>query len=124
MITQDDIRRSGMTRIAELLRMVPGLGVAHIDAGKWAISAREFNSRFSDKLLVLIDGRSLYSSARSGVFWELQNLMLQDIERIDRHACRGGNFASGERGAYRGKAGRVARIQFIGRVSGQSGVSF
>src|SRR5260370_10890743 len=82
-ITQDDIRRSGMTSIPELLRMVPGLDVAHIDANKWAISDRGFNDRFSDKLLVLIDGRSLYSSARAGVFWEVLNLMLEDIERIE-----------------------------------------
>jgi iron complex outermembrane receptor protein len=82
-ITQEDIRRSGMTSIPELLRMVPGLEVAHLDASKWAISARGFNDRFSDKLLVLIDGRSLYSSARSGVFWEVQNIMLEDIDRIE-----------------------------------------
>jgi iron complex outermembrane recepter protein len=82
-ITQEDIRRSGLTSVPELLRMVPGLDVAHVDAGKWAISARGFNSRFSDKLLVLIDGRSLYSSARSGVFWETQNLLLEDIDRIE-----------------------------------------
>ncbi len=82
-ITQEDIRRSGMTSIPELLRMVPGLDVAHIDASKWAISARGFNGRYADKLLVLIDGRSLYSSARAGVFWEVQNLMLEDIERIE-----------------------------------------
>jgi iron complex outermembrane recepter protein len=82
-ITQDDIRRSGMSSVPELLRMVPGLDVAHIDANKWAITARGFNDRFADKLLVLIDGRSLYSSARSGVFWEVQNLILEDIERIE-----------------------------------------
>jgi iron complex outermembrane receptor protein len=82
-ITQDDIRRSGMTSIPELLRMVPGLEVARIDASKWAISARGFNDRFSDKLLVLIDGRSLYSTAQSGVFWEVQNLPLDDIDRIE-----------------------------------------
>ena len=82
-ITQDDIRRSGMTSIAEVLRLVPGLDVAHVDASKWAIAARGFNDRFSDKLLVLIDGRSLYSTAQSGVFWEVQNLLLEDIDRIE-----------------------------------------
>ncbi len=78
-ITSEDIRRSGMTSIPEVLRMVPGLEVAHIDGSKWAISARGFNDRFVDKLLVLIDGRSLYSSAREGVFWEVQNLLLEDL---------------------------------------------
>jgi len=82
-ITQEDIRRSGMTSIPELLRMVPGLDVARIDASKWAIAARGFNDRFSDKLLVLIDGRSLYSTAQAGVFWEVQNLPLDDIDRIE-----------------------------------------
>jgi iron complex outermembrane recepter protein len=82
-ITQEDIRRSGLMSIPELLRMVPGLDVAHIDAGKWAISARGFNGRYADKLLVLIDGRSLYSSVQSGVLWEVQDVMLEDIERIE-----------------------------------------
>jgi iron complex outermembrane recepter protein len=83
-ISQEDIRRSGVTSIPELLRMVPGLEVAHIDASKWAVSARGFNDRFADKLLVLIDGRSLYKSpSQSGVFWEVQNVMLGDIERIE-----------------------------------------
>jgi iron complex outermembrane receptor protein len=82
-ITQESIRRSGMTSVLELLRMVPGLDVAHIDASKWAITARGFNGPFADKLLVLIDGRSLYSSSRSGVFWGVQDLVLEDIDRIE-----------------------------------------
>jgi iron complex outermembrane receptor protein len=82
-ITQDDIRRSGATSIPELLRMVPGLEVARIDASKWAISSRGFNGRFADKLLVLFDGRSVYSPLFSGVFWDLQDTMLEDIERIE-----------------------------------------
>src|SRR5689334_17062833 len=60
-ITPDDIRRSGVTSIPEALRLVPGLQVAHIDANKWAITARGFNDRFANKLLVLIDGRTVYS---------------------------------------------------------------
>ena len=59
-ITQEDIRRSGVTSIPEALRMAPGIEVAHIDANKWAISSRGFNRRFSNKLLVMIDGRSIY----------------------------------------------------------------
>ncbi len=78
-ITQEDIRRSGATSIPELLRMVPGVEVARIDANKWAITARGFNGRFSNKLLVLFDGRSVYSPLFSGVFWELQNYILEDI---------------------------------------------
>ncbi len=82
-ITHEDIRRSGATSIPELLRMVPGLEVARIDASKWAISSRGFNGRFADKLLVLMDGRSVYSPLFSGVFWDLQDTMLEDIDRIE-----------------------------------------
>jgi outer membrane receptor protein involved in Fe transport len=82
-ITQEDIRRSGMTSVPELLRMAPGLDVARIDGTKYAISARGFNGRIANKLLVLIDGRSIYSAETSGVYWEVQDLMLEDIERIE-----------------------------------------
>jgi iron complex outermembrane receptor protein len=82
-ITQEDIRRSGVTSIPEALRMAPGLQVAHIDANKWAITARGFNGRWGNKLLVLIDGRTVYSPLFSGVVWELQDMMLEDIERIE-----------------------------------------
>jgi iron complex outermembrane receptor protein len=82
-ITQEDIRRSGATNIPDLLRMVPGLDVAQIDASNWAVSSRGFNGRFANKVIVLIDGRSLYSPDFAGVFWQAQNLMLEDIERIE-----------------------------------------
>lgn len=82
-ITSEEIRRSGATSIPELLRTVPGLHVARIDANKWAISARGFNGRFANKLLVLIDGRSVYTPLFSGVFWELQDTLLDDIDRIE-----------------------------------------
>jgi len=82
-ITHEDIRRSGMTTVPELLRMVPGLDVARIDGTKYAISARGFNGRIANKLLVLIDGRSIYSPETSGVYWEVQDLILEDIERIE-----------------------------------------
>ncbi|MDY6933382.1 MAG: TonB-dependent receptor [Spirochaetota bacterium] len=82
-ITQEDIRRSGVTSIPEALRMVPGLEVARVDASKWAISSRGFNGRFASKLLVLIDGRSVYSPLYSGVYWELQDTLLEDVERIE-----------------------------------------
>src|SRR5581483_5460364 len=82
-ITQEDIRRSGMTSVPELLRMVPGINVAQVDGNVWAISARGFNSQFANKLLVLIDGRSVYSPLFSGVYWEVQDLLLEDIDRIE-----------------------------------------
>jgi iron complex outermembrane recepter protein len=82
-ITQDDIRRSGATSIPEVLRMVPGLEVARVSSNSWAISARGFNNQFSNKLLVLMDGRSVYDPAFSGVFWDAQDTMLEDIERIE-----------------------------------------
>ena len=82
-ITAEDIQQSAATCIPELLRMVPGVNVARIDANKWAISSRGFNTRFSDKLLVLMDGRSVYNPLYSGVYWEVQDTMLEDIERIE-----------------------------------------
>ncbi len=82
-ITQDDIERSGATNIPDLLRMAPGVNVAQINANSWAISIRGFNDRYADKVLVLIDGRSVYSPDTSGVFWDQQNLPLEDIERIE-----------------------------------------
>lgn len=82
-ISQEDIRRSGVTSIAEALRMVPGVQVARFDSNKWAITSRGFNSQFSNKLLVLIDGRSVYTPSFSGVYWDLQDTLLADIERIE-----------------------------------------
>lgn len=82
-VTGEDIRRSGVTSIPEALRMVPGLHVAQIDGSKWAITARGFNSQFANKLLVLIDGRSVYTPLFSGVFWDVQDVMLEDIDRIE-----------------------------------------
>jgi len=82
-ITSEDIRRSGMTNVPDLLRMVPGLSVASIDANTWAITARGFNSQFANKLLVMIDGRSVYTPLFSGVYWDVQDLLLEDIDRIE-----------------------------------------
>src|SRR6266404_5140100 len=82
-ITQEDIRRSGATSIPEALRLVPGLEVARIDENKWAIGSRGFNGRFSNKLLVLIDGRSVYTPLFSGVYWNIQDVMLEDLDRIE-----------------------------------------
>lgn len=82
-ITSEDIRRSGMETIPELLRLVPGLDVAQIDANKWSITARGFGERFPDKMLVLMDGRTLYSPLTSGVNWDVQETLLEDVERIE-----------------------------------------
>jgi iron complex outermembrane receptor protein len=82
-ISRDDIRHSGVLNIPDLLRMVPGLDVAQIDAGKWAISSRGFNGQYSNKLLVLVDGRTAYSPIFAGVFWDSQNIPLPSIERIE-----------------------------------------
>jgi iron complex outermembrane receptor protein len=82
-ITQDDIRRSGATNIPDLLRMVPGMDVAQISANTWAISARGLNGEFSHELLVLLDGRKVYSPTTGGVFWDVLDVPLEDIERIE-----------------------------------------
>ena len=82
-ITQEDIRRSGFTSIPETLRMVPGLQVAQVDANRWAISSRGFNDSFADKLLVMIDGRSVYTPFTGGVYWDVQDTLIEDIERIE-----------------------------------------
>src|ERR1700686_4653237 len=82
-ITQEDIRRSGATNIPEALRLAPGIQVARIDENKWAISSRGFNGRFADKLLVLIDGRTVYTPLFSGVYWNVQDVMLEDVDRIE-----------------------------------------
>jgi iron complex outermembrane recepter protein len=82
-ITQEDIRRSGATSIPELLRNVPGVEVARIDSHTWAITVRGFNSTAANKLLVLIDGRSVYTPLFSGVFWDVQDILLEDVDRIE-----------------------------------------
>ncbi len=82
-ISQDDIKRIGATSIPEALRLAPGIDVSRIDANKWAVSARGFNGRFANKLLVLIDGRNIYTRAFAGVYWENQDVMLEDVDRIE-----------------------------------------
>ena len=82
-ITQDDLRRLGVTSIPDALRTVPGMDVARISSDEWAVSARGFNSQFADKLLVLIDGRTVYTPSSAGVYWNAQDLMLEDIDRIE-----------------------------------------
>jgi iron complex outermembrane receptor protein len=82
-LSNDDLRRSGATTIPDALRLVPGLQVAAADSGSWAISARGFDSLFANKLLVMIDGRSVYSPLFSGVYWDAQQVFLDDVDRIE-----------------------------------------
>src|SRR6266852_5200663 len=82
-ITGEDIRRSGATRLAEALRLAPNLEVARASASSYAISARGFNNTIDNKLLVLIDGRIVYTPVFSGAFWDAQDVMLEDVERIE-----------------------------------------
>ena len=82
-ITQDDIRRSGATSVPEVLRLVPGVEVAQIDSDHWSIAIRGLSGQFSKDLLVLIDGRSVYTLLYSGVYWDVQNLLLDDVDRIE-----------------------------------------
>lgn len=82
-ITQEDIRRSGLTSLPELLRTVPGLNVARVNGNQWAISARGFNGQFANKLLVLVDGRTIYTPVFGGVFWNAQDVVLEDLDRIE-----------------------------------------
>src|SRR5580698_2499390 len=82
-ISREDIAHSGALDIPDLLRMVPGLDVAQIDAANWAISARGFNGQFANKLLVMIDGRPVYTDTFAGVFWDSQNVPLGSIDRIE-----------------------------------------
>jgi iron complex outermembrane recepter protein len=82
-ITQDDIHRSGANNIPDLLRMVPGVNVAQINSNVWAISIRGFDGEFSNKLLVMLDGRTVYLPTFSGVFWDVLDVPLEDIERIE-----------------------------------------
>jgi iron complex outermembrane receptor protein len=82
-VTQDDIRRMGATSIPEALRMVPGMDVAQITGNEWAVSTRGFNSEYASSLLVLIDGRTVYTPGSSGVFWDAQDVVMEDLDRIE-----------------------------------------
>lgn len=82
-LSNEDLRRSGATSVADALRTVPGLDVATINAGEWAISSRGFNNQYANKLLVLIDGRAVYTPLFAGVSWDLQQPMMEDLDRIE-----------------------------------------
>jgi iron complex outermembrane receptor protein len=82
-LTQEEIRRSGATSLAAALRLVPGLHVARIDGNRWAVGIRGFTDRLARAMLVLIDGRPVYSPLFAGTFWEVQDTLLQDVDRIE-----------------------------------------
>ena len=82
-ISNEDIRRSGASSLPEALRLVPGLGVAAVNSSQWAITSRGHNQLYANKLLVLVDGRGIYTPNFAGVFWDLQQPMLEDVDRIE-----------------------------------------
>jgi iron complex outermembrane recepter protein len=82
-ITPEETRRLGITTLAEALRLAPGMNVARINANKWAVSARGFNGQFANKLLVLVDGRAVYTPTFGGVYWDVQDVMMEDLDQIE-----------------------------------------
>jgi iron complex outermembrane receptor protein len=82
-VTQSDLRQMGASSIPEALRDIPGVEVARVNSREYAITARGFNSTTANKLLVLIDGRSVYTPLFSGVFWDVQDTFLEDVEQIE-----------------------------------------
>jgi iron complex outermembrane receptor protein len=94
-LTQTEIVRSGAQNIPDLLRMVPGVDVARIGSNTWAISARGLNDEFANELLVLVDGRDVYTPTFGGVLWALLDLPLEDVERIEVIRGPGGSIWGG-----------------------------
>lgn len=139
-VTQEDIRRSGATSIADALRLVPGLDVAQMNGAEWAISARGFNGGFANKLLVLVDGRTVYTPFFSGVHWDTVDVVLEDIDRIEvirgpGGAIWGANAVNGvinvitmsaretQGGLVTASAGNTQRVQSEVRYGGALGRS-
>ena len=140
-ITNEMIRRSGATTIAEALRMAPGLEVARVNSNTWAITSRGFNGVYADKLLVLIDGRTVYTPISSGVYWDTQDVLLEDVERIEVVRGPGGTLwganavngvisiitksAKDTQGAYASVGGGTQeRFNDSGRIGGRIGEDF
>jgi len=112
-ISAEDIRRSGATSLPEVLRLAPNLSVQRVNAVDYAITARGFNGyETSNKLLVLVDGRSIYSTLSSGVFWDAHDVMLQDVERIE--------VISGPGGALYGSNAMNGVINIITRTAAET----
>src|SRR6202451_403663 len=82
-ITQEDIERSGALTIPDALRLAPGVEVAQIDSHTWSVGIRGFGSRLTRDVLVLIDGRTVYTTLLAGTYWEVQNVLLEDVDRIE-----------------------------------------
>jgi len=123
-ITREDIRHSGATSIPDLLRFVPGIQVARIANGRWAVSARGFNSRFANKLLVLVDGRDIYTPQFSGVYWEYQQVPLSEIARIEivcgpGGALWGANAVNGVINIITNSAAESAGLKLTGAVGNE-----
>lgn len=91
-ITGDEIRRSGATNLPEALRLAPALDVVQVSASSYTVSARGLINSAANKLLVLIDGRSVYTPLFSGVFWDVQDVLLEDIDRIEVISGPGGTL--------------------------------
>ncbi len=79
----EDVRRTGVQSIAEAIRLVPGMDVIQLNASTWAISSRGFNGTYANKLLVMVDGRTVYTPSFAGVFWDTQDVVLEDLDRIE-----------------------------------------
>ena len=94
-ITQEDIHNAGYNTLAEVLRLAGNLQVAQVNSSQWAISARGFNNVLANKLLVLLDGRIVYTPLYAGVFWDVQNVLLEDVDRIEVISGPGGTLWGG-----------------------------
>ncbi len=82
-INRDDVRRSGLQLLPEILRLAPGVTVGRFDSRQWSVSIRGFESMFSNKLLVRIDGRTIYDPTFAGTFWDIQSVLVEDLDRIE-----------------------------------------
>lgn len=91
-VGNEEIRRSGATNLAEALRLAPNIQVAQVNASQWAISSRGFNNVLANKLLVMIDGRTVYTPLYAGVFWDVQSVLLEDVDRIEVVSGPGGTM--------------------------------
>jgi iron complex outermembrane receptor protein len=137
-VTADDIRRAGARTLPEVFRLVPGVQVAQVNANSWAVSVRGFNDLVPNKLLVLIDARSIYNRAHSGVFWNTVDLLVDDIERVEVIRGPGGSMwganavngvinvvtktaADSQGGLVRLEAGTSDYSQGVARYGGRAG---
>jgi iron complex outermembrane receptor protein len=120
-ISREDIRRSGARTLPQVLRLAPNLTTARADANQWAVTARGFNSVLANKMLVLVDGRTVYSPLFSGVFWEVQDVFLDDVDRIEVISGPGGtlwgtNAVNGVINIVTRSAAETAGIMAVGHL--------